>query len=163
MIHGVLAFFLSFSPLYLILVLSSFSFQMHHHVSISGSVHPLIHLSVFPFLHSSVWLPICPSICLFACPLHLCSNCADDALSCLDELNHFIFTSMKCSVCCLVGWFIGCSRLSWKLSKKLKTKALRSDHSSSIISFIYHIHTTNCSYMSNMRDNFFLKEKSQIA
>ena len=123
MIHGVLAFclpfsplypiffsFISFSPLYLSLVLSSFSFQMHHHIS------------------------ICPPIFLFACPLHLCSNCADDALSCLDELNHFIFTSMKCSVCCLVGWFIGCSRL--KIVKKALRSILHQSCHSSITSIL---------------------------
>ena len=157
MIHGVLAFFLSFSPLYLILVLSSFSFQMHHHI-INGFVHPSIHLSVFPFLHSSVCLTVHLSLHLFVClsvtpVLKLCRWRIE--LPGWTQSFHF---HLKCSVCCLVGWFIVCSRLSWKLSKKLKTKFLHQLFHSYITSILLIV-----AIYQIWEIIFFSKEKSRIA
>ena len=161
MIHGVLAFFLSFSPLYLILVLSSFSFQMHHHISTSGSVHSSIHLSVFPFLHSSVCLTVHLSlhlsVCLSVTPvLKLCRWRIE--LPGWTQSFHFHFYEM---FCLLFGWLV--HRLI-----TVELKIVKKDQKlwEAIFSVITHIHThnylCNCNFISNMRDNLFFQKKVKL-
>ena len=151
MIHGVLAFclsfsplypiffsFISFSPLYLSLVLSSFSFQMHHHISTSGSIHSSIHLSVFPFLHSSVCLTVHLSlhlsVCLSVTPvLKLCRWRIE--LPGWTQSFHFHFYEM---FCLLFGWLVHrLFTVELKIVKKAQNKSF--EKCSFFINYFIHL------------------------
>ena len=97
---------------------------MHHHISISGSVHPSINLSVCPFLHSSVCLTpsVPPSICMLV--RYTCAQIVQTThwVAWMNSIIPFSLLWNDLSVVWLVGSSVD---NSWVENCQKRSKALR--------------------------------------